>query len=40
MNSISLFMVTEIYEYGIYTDNGTYYCSGPNEYPLQNSSPK
>lgn len=40
MNSIYLVMVTGIYEYGIYAENGAYGCNGPNEYPSQNSAPK
>ena len=39
MNSISLFMVIDISEYEINTTNGTYVCSGPNEYPtIEDSS--
>lgn len=37
MNSISLFLVESIYEYGILTVNGAYYCNGPNEYPSESS---
>ena len=38
--SISLFMVVNISEYEINTDNGTYVCIGPNEYPtIEESSP-
>ncbi len=38
MNSISLFMVINIYEYGINTNNGIYVCNGSNEYPTADGS--